>query len=154
MEQKSAVSGLVLPCLFLLFVLKILLIFREGEGRGERGQVKHQCVVASCAPSTEDLACNPGMCPDWESNQWHWFTGPHSIHWATPARACPALIKLFLISETQFSPPNPFHLQKSMWSLMLKGKLFFKFQTSRIPLVLNIYVNNFCKNQTGMILKC
>ena len=21
-------------------------------------------------PSTGDLACNPGMCPDWESNQW------------------------------------------------------------------------------------
>ena len=23
----------------------------------------------SCAPPTGDLACNPGMCPDWESNQ-------------------------------------------------------------------------------------
>ena len=22
-------------------------------------------------PPTEDLACNPGMCPDWESNQQH-----------------------------------------------------------------------------------
>ena len=29
---------------------------------------KHQCVVASCAPPTGDLARNPGMCPDWESN--------------------------------------------------------------------------------------
>ena len=37
---------------------------REAEREGE----KHQCVVASCAPPTEDLACNPGMCPDWESN--------------------------------------------------------------------------------------
>ena len=25
---------------------------------------------ASCTPPTEDLACNPGMCPDWESNWW------------------------------------------------------------------------------------
>ena len=31
---------------------------------GREGK-KHQCVVASCAPPTRDLACNPGMCPDW-----------------------------------------------------------------------------------------
>ena len=36
----------------------------EGEREGE----KHQCVVASRAPPTGDMACNPGMCPDWESN--------------------------------------------------------------------------------------
>ena len=30
---------------------------------------KHQCVVASRAPPTGDLACNPGTCPDWESNR-------------------------------------------------------------------------------------
>ena len=37
---------------------------REGGSEGE----KHQCVVASCVPPTEDLACNPGMCPDWKLN--------------------------------------------------------------------------------------
>ena len=37
---------------------------REGEREGE----KHQCVVASGAPHTGDLAHNPAMCPDWESN--------------------------------------------------------------------------------------
>ena len=37
----------------------------EGEREGE----EHHCVVASCAPPTGDLACNPGMCPDWKSNQ-------------------------------------------------------------------------------------
>ena len=42
-------------------------IFR-GEGREEEGE-KHQCVVASCTPPAGDLACNPGMCPDWELNQ-------------------------------------------------------------------------------------
>ena len=26
-------------------------------------------MVASHVPPTGDLACNPGMCPDWESNQ-------------------------------------------------------------------------------------
>ena len=59
------------PFLFFSFFFKeILFIFRqrgrEGEGKGE----KHQCVAASHPPSTRDLACNPGMFPDWELNQW------------------------------------------------------------------------------------
>ena len=35
----------------------------------EEGEEKYQCVVASRASPTGDLAHNPGMCPDWESNQ-------------------------------------------------------------------------------------
>ena len=42
---------------------------REGEKEGEREGENHQCVVAFCVPPTGDLACNPGMCPDWESNR-------------------------------------------------------------------------------------
>ena len=38
----------------------------EGEREGE----KQQCVVAFRSPPTGDLARNPGMCPDWELNQW------------------------------------------------------------------------------------
>ena len=53
-----------------VFLLKILFIFRERGREGEREGKKHQCVVASCAPSTGDQACNTGMCPDWESNWW------------------------------------------------------------------------------------
>ena len=30
---------------------------------------KYQCVVTSLALPTGDLTCNPGMCPDWASNQ-------------------------------------------------------------------------------------
>ena len=37
--------------------------------QGEREEEKHQCVVASCTPLTGDLACNPGTCPNWESNR-------------------------------------------------------------------------------------
>ena len=37
----------------------------EGEREGE----KHQCVVASHAPPTGDLARSPGKGPDWESTQ-------------------------------------------------------------------------------------
>ena len=41
-----------------------LFILERGKGRE-----KHQCVVASCMPPIGNLACNPGMSPDWESNQ-------------------------------------------------------------------------------------
>ena len=44
-----------------------LFVFREREGR-EKIFPHHQCAVASRTPPTEDLTCNPGMCPDWESN--------------------------------------------------------------------------------------
>ena len=36
---------------------------------GEREREKHPCVVASHTPPTGNLAHNPGMCSDWQSNQ-------------------------------------------------------------------------------------
>ena len=50
------------------FFFKIYFIFRERGREREREREKHQGVVASQVPSTGDLACNPGMCPDWELN--------------------------------------------------------------------------------------
>ena len=47
------------------FFKSILFIFKE---RGREGE-KHQYVVASHVAFTGDLARNPGMCPDWESDQ-------------------------------------------------------------------------------------
>ena len=43
-----------------------LFIFRERGQEGEREGEKHQSVVASHTPPTGDLACNSGICPDWE----------------------------------------------------------------------------------------
>ena len=51
------------------FLKKILFIFKEKGREGEREGEKHQCVVTSFEPYPGDLACNPGMCPDWELNQ-------------------------------------------------------------------------------------
>ena len=48
----------------------MLFNFRERGKEGEREGEKQQCVVTSHTPPTGNLACNPGMCPDWESNQW------------------------------------------------------------------------------------
>ena len=44
-------------------------LFLERGKEGEREGENHQCVVTSRVPPTADLALNPGMCPDWESNQ-------------------------------------------------------------------------------------
>ena len=46
-----------------------LCIFREGEAREKRRERNVNVWVASRTPPTGDLVCNPGMCPDWESNQ-------------------------------------------------------------------------------------
>ena len=74
---------------FIKYFIYLFLKKREG-GREEEGE-KHQCAVASGTPPTGDLAHNPGMCPDWESN-WQPFglqagaqsteqypPGPHSF---------------------------------------------------------------------------
>ena len=46
-----------------------LFIFRERGREGETEGEKQQCVVASQVAPTGNLAHNPGMCSDWESNQ-------------------------------------------------------------------------------------
>ena len=53
----------------LYFLRFYLFIFRERGREGEREGEKHQCVAASCVALTGDLARNPGMCLDRESNQ-------------------------------------------------------------------------------------
>ena len=51
-------------------VLYLFLERVEGtEKERERKKEKHHCVVASCTPPIRDLARNPGMCPDLESNR-------------------------------------------------------------------------------------
>ena len=56
--------------LFLFFIFKdfIYLFFRQSGREGEREGEKHQCVVASHMLPTGDLAHNPSVSPDWESN--------------------------------------------------------------------------------------
>ena len=58
---------MIVVFIFILFKDFIYLFLDRGERR-EKGE-KHQCVVATHAPPTGDLACSPGMCPDWELNQ-------------------------------------------------------------------------------------
>ena len=46
-----------------------IFIFRESGREGERETSMCGLVQTSRAPPTGDLACNTGLCPDWESNQ-------------------------------------------------------------------------------------
>ena len=55
--------------LHVFFFKDFIYLFLERGREGEREGEKHQCVAASHAPRIGDLAYNPGMCPDWESNQ-------------------------------------------------------------------------------------
>ena len=56
--------------------LNTLFLERGGGRQGE----KHQHVVASHAPATGDLACNPGLCPDWELNRDPLVRSLRSVH--------------------------------------------------------------------------
>ncbi|KAF6104368.1 hypothetical protein HJG60_011319 [Phyllostomus discolor] len=53
-----------------LFVFVFLFIFRERRGKEgrKRGRETSVCGSSSMLP-TGDLACSPGMCPDWGLNQ-------------------------------------------------------------------------------------
>ena len=66
--QHSPGYHTLVPAFFFLSFFKILFIYLR-EGEGGRKRERRQCVVASHVPLVGDLACNPGMCPDLESNQ-------------------------------------------------------------------------------------
>ena len=71
---STAASRLADQLVFFFKKRFYLLISERGERREkdrERNtdvRKKHQ-LAASCVPPTRDLAHNPGMCPDWESNR-------------------------------------------------------------------------------------
>ena len=74
--------------IFYFLFKRFLFILRERGREGEREGEKHQCVVASHTSPSGDLASNPGMCPDWESNQQHFGLQAHDQstepHWPGP----------------------------------------------------------------------
>ena len=74
--------------IFLKIIYLFIYLFREGKGGRSRGGEKYQCVVASHVAPTGDLACNPGMCPDWESNWWLFGSQPTLIPLSYTSQAC------------------------------------------------------------------
>ena len=52
-----------------LYFKDFIYLFLERGREGKREGEEHQCVIAFHVSPTGDLASNPGMCPDWKSNQ-------------------------------------------------------------------------------------
>ena len=91
---------------FQTFFFHYLFIFFQSEGKVGREGKTHQCVVVSSMPPTGDLTCNPGMCPRLGIKlATLLFAGPHSIHWATLARAQTFLFNVQLVF-TKFHHTN------------------------------------------------
>ena len=55
--------------IFLSFFKDFIYLFLERGREGGRVGEKHKCVVASLEPLTGDVAHDPGICSNWESNQ-------------------------------------------------------------------------------------
>ena len=74
-EGEKLTTCLVVTEMKFWVFFKILFIDfqREGKGGRKRGRGTSMCetsITYLSGPSTGDLAVNPGMCPDQESNQW------------------------------------------------------------------------------------
>ena len=111
---------------FAHFLKKILFIFRETKGgmkRGREGE-KHQCVVASHVPPTGGLACNPGMCPDWESN-WRPFGLQASIQSTEPHQS-EIIFSFSFLSMVSFSSLDILKIDglKSLCSKFLRDSIY------------------------------
>ena len=66
--SKTGPAGTPARSFLFFFLRSYIFIFRERGKRGRKRE-KHQCVVASHVSPTGHLACDPSMCPDWESNR-------------------------------------------------------------------------------------
>ena len=105
-----------------------LFLLRERGREGEREGEKHQCVVASHVPPTGDVACNPGMCTDWESN-WQPFDLQAGTQSTEPQQ--PGLLNFYyekfqihvkLYKTVKWSPMSP---PPSLHNYQLMGSLHF-----------------------------
>ena len=86
LRKKCVYSNCILPNEVIIFLRFYLFIFR-GEGKGRREGEKHQCVVASRVCPAGNWPATQGCALTGNQIVTFWFTGPRSIHWATPARA-------------------------------------------------------------------
>ena len=66
-------AGTPRRCPLCFYFLVFIYLFLERGGEGEREGEKHQCeryfIDCSHMTPTGDLACHPGLCPDWELNR-------------------------------------------------------------------------------------
>ena len=114
----------------------IYLFLERGEGR-EKEREKYQCVVASHVAPTGDLACNPGMCPDWESNWQPFGLQPTLNPLSYASQGFLALLINYLILNLWI------HLGKKILSLSfcLCIQPFFSFSTTLYIFPIKLYTS-------------
>ena len=66
-EPTSSTAHFFHFCAFLFLKRFLNLFLEKGEGKERRGTL--MCGCLSCAPYWGHMACNPGMCPDMNSNR-------------------------------------------------------------------------------------
>ena len=100
--------------LSLFFLLRFYLFYflERGDGREKERQRNINVWLPLTWPPTGDLACNPGMCPDWESNWWPFGSqlelNPLSYTSQGPLTTFYHLCYLFPVPFSPFSPsPSP-----------------------------------------------
>ena len=76
---------------YMFFKFNFYLFLERGRKEKEREE-KYQCVVAFHTPPIGDLACNPGICPDWELN-WQPFGSQAGTQSTEPHQ--PGLLSVF-----------------------------------------------------------
>ena len=76
-----------------IFFKDFIYVFLDRGERREKDRERNTVCGCFLSTPTEDLARNPGMCPDWESNRRPFGSQAWcSIHWVTPARAKISLV--------------------------------------------------------------
>ena len=119
--QSSAVVFLFYFFIFIYLFFKDFVYFFS-----KREEEKHQCVVASHMPPTGDLARNPGMCPDWESN-WRPFGSQAGTHSTEPHSQS----SIFILKMNRSLAKGMEHLWKFQESAKLKLYLCLLYITFR-----------------------
>ena len=119
-------------CVFLKILFIFFFIFRERRREGEREDEKQQYVVASCTPATGDLAYNPSMKPDWQSNLQPFASQAHaqSIDLYQP------WLNIFVLIIAKTSVAFLTHTKYYPLTLMSLNILFFHLKT------LSFYAND------------
>ena len=94
MSHSPFLFSFFFHCSSLFFKERFYLFLERGEGKEKEWERninvwQMEWVVASHTPQVGDLACNPGVCPEWESNRWPFGlqAGPQSTEPHQPGRS-------------------------------------------------------------------
>ena len=125
------------------FFFKIFyFLWTEGKGRRTRGRETSMCGCLLHAP-TGDLACNAGMCPDWEFNQRPFCAGcaqSTEVHHPGPIFFTRSVIGLWRDDQFIFTPQSFLCSPFSLLSSGLCSFWHFPFHNYLIPFPLLNYL--------------